>query len=276
MTDGSKDEIQDPSVHPLGGGLTTTRDGSLTLLDYYLCSESLDGLQNVCAGQILFSDYVFASRLVVDVYIESALGEETQQSLLRMKEEDFIERLTYSVFIAPLWLNVLPLAVLFSQRMVFDGKRFCRDCRRNVIREFKELKELKCMRREPQCTSWFCAADTAFPYEVSDDRVQADWHQTFADTYGTYHHFEWAVGTGVGKSDIMEFENVGMKGSVQVNGLDLDCLNSCYITLRAWKLDGRCSELSVKAHALKGQQCVHCRLVVGNGYVRITTGGSIR
>ncbi|MBA0830164.1 hypothetical protein Goarm_014708 [Gossypium armourianum] len=139
-----------------------------------------------------------------------------------MKEEDFIERLTYR----------------------FDGKRFCRDCRRNVIREFKELKELKRMRREPQCTIWFCAADTAFLYEVSDDRVQADWHQTFADTYGTYHHFEWAVGTGVGKSDIMEFENVGMKGSVQVNGLDLDCLNSCYITLRAWKLDGRCSELS--------------------------------
>ncbi|KAB2066107.1 hypothetical protein ES319_A09G136600v1 [Gossypium barbadense] len=132
------------------------------------------------------------------------------------------------------------------------------------------------MRREPQCISWFCAADTAFLYEVSDDRVQADWHQTFADTYGTYHHFEWAVETGVGKSDIMEFENVGMKGSVEVNGLDLDCLNSCYITLRAWKLDGRCSELSVKAHALKGQQCVHCRLVVGNGYVRITTGGSIR
>jgi hypothetical protein len=48
----------------------------------------------------------------------------------------------------------------------FDSKRFCRDCRRNVIREFKELKELKRMRREPRCTSWFCVADTAFQYEV--------------------------------------------------------------------------------------------------------------
>ncbi|KAK8280021.1 hypothetical protein V6Z12_D09G148800 [Gossypium hirsutum] len=236
------------------------------------------------------------SRLSCDTFMDfwSALGEETQQSLLRMKEEDFIERLTYRCVYSSFMVEcvtiscvvqpengvksyVIDQAVRTGARNIrFDGKRFCRDCRRNVIREFKELKELKRMRREPQCTSWFCAADTAFLYEVSDDRVQADWHQIFADTYATYHHFEWAVGTGVGKSDIMEFENVGMKGSVQVNGLDLDCLNSCYITLRALKLDGRCSELSVKAHALKGQQCVHCRLVVGNGYVRITTGGSIR
>ena len=48
----------------------------------------------------------------------------------------------------------------------FDSKRFCRECRRNVIREFKELKELKRMRREPRCTSWFCVTDTAFQCEV--------------------------------------------------------------------------------------------------------------
>lgn len=42
----SPDEIQDPSVHPWGG-LTTTRDGSLTLLDCYLCSKSLKGIQHV-------------------------------------------------------------------------------------------------------------------------------------------------------------------------------------------------------------------------------------
>lgn len=41
-------------------------------------------------------------------------------------------------------------------------------------------------------------------------------------------------------------------------------------------MDGRCTELSVKAHALKGQQCVHCRLVVGDGFVTITRGESIR
>ncbi|KAL0338033.1 UNVERIFIED_CONTAM: hypothetical protein Scaly_2078400 [Sesamum calycinum] len=160
--------------------------------------------------------------------------------------------------------------------MWFDSKRFCRDCRRNVIREFKELKELKRMRREPRCTSWFCVADTAFQYEVSCDTVQADWHQTFLDALGTYHHFEWAIGTGEGKSDILEFENVGLSGKVQVNGLDLSGLNACYITLRAWKMDGRCNELCVKAHALQGQQCVHCRLVVGDGYVTITRGESIR
>ncbi|GMI63320.1 hypothetical protein like AT3G58050 [Hibiscus trionum] len=290
MTNGSQDEIQNPSVHPWGG-LTTNRDGSLTLLDCYLCSESLKGLQNVFDSaharererELLYPDAcggggrgwisqgiasygrghgtretcaLHTARLSCDTLVDfwSALGEETQQSLLRMKEEDFIERLMYR----------------------FDSKRFCRDCRRNVIREFKELKELKRMRREPRCTSWFCVADTAFLYEVSDDTIQADWRQTFADTIGTYHHFEWAVGTGEGKSDVLEFENVGMNGSVQVNGLDLEGLSICYITLRAWKLDGRCSEFSAKAHALKGQQCVHCRLVVVDGYVTITRGESIR
>ncbi|GLT38632.1 hypothetical protein SLA2020_128660 [Shorea laevis] len=290
LTSGLQEETQDPSLCSWGG-LTTTRDGSLTILDCYLYSTSLNGLQNVFDSaqlrererELLYPDAcgggghgwisqgiasygrghgtretcaLHTARLSCDTLLDfwSALGEETRQSLLRMKEEDFIEKLMYR----------------------FDSKRFCRDCRRNVIREFKELKELKRMRREPRCTSWFCVPDTAFQYEVSDNTVQADWCQTFADTVGTYHLFEWAIGTGEGKCDIMEFENVGMNGSVQVNGLDLGGLSACYITLRAWKLDGRCTELSVKAHALKGQQCVHYRLVVGDGYVAITRGESIR
>ncbi|KAL5719556.1 hypothetical protein ACHQM5_012312 [Ranunculus cassubicifolius] len=285
-----QNDTQDPSVHPWGG-LIATREGILTLLDCFVEAESLDGLQNVFDSarvrererEVLYPDAcggggrgwisqgapnygrghgtretcaLHTARLSCDTLVDfwSALGDETRRSLLRMKEEDFIERLMYR----------------------FDSKRFCRDCRRNVIREFKELKELKRMRREPRCTSWFCVADTAFQYEVSDDMVLADWHQSFSDTFGTYHHFEWAVGTGEGKSDILEFEDVGMNGSVQVNGLDLGDLNACFITLRAWKLDGRCTELSVKAHAMKGQACVHRRLVVGDGYVTITKGESIR
>ncbi|KAF7804166.1 uncharacterized protein G2W53_043277 [Senna tora] len=290
IINGCPDEIQDPSVHPWGG-LTTTRDNSLTLMDCYLYSKSLKGLQIVFDGarsrererELLYPDAcggdgrgwisqgivnygrghgtretcaLHTARLSCDTLVDfwSALGEETRQSLLRMKEEDFIERLMYR----------------------FDSKRFCRDCRRNVIREFKELKELKRMRREPRCTNWFCVADTAFQYEVSDDSIQADWRQTFADTLGSYHHFEWAVGTSEGKSDILEFENVGMNGRVKRNGLDICGLSACFITLRAWKLDGRCNELSVKAHALKGKKCVHCRLIVGEGYVTITKGESIR
>ncbi|XP_054801744.1 LOW QUALITY PROTEIN: uncharacterized protein LOC129305736 [Prosopis cineraria] len=290
VMNGRSDEIQDPSVHPWGG-LTTTRDNSLTLMDCYLYSKSLKGLQIVFDGararererELLYPDAcggggrgwisqgivsygrghgarescaLHTARLSCDTLVDfwSALGDETRQSLLRMKEEDFIERLMYR----------------------FDSKRFCRDCRRNVIREFKELKELKRTRREPRCTNWFCAADTAFQYEVSDDSIQADWRQTFTDTLGSYHHFEWAVGTSEGKSDILEFENVGMNRVAQVNGLDLCGLSACFITLRAWKLDGRCNELSVKAHALKGQRCVHCRLIVGEGYVTIIKGESIR
>ncbi|KAH7843411.1 hypothetical protein Vadar_016322 [Vaccinium darrowii] len=290
VTMACQDEVQDPSVHPWGG-LTTTRDGTLTLLDCYLHSKSLKGLQIVFDSararererELLYPDAcggggrgwisqgmmgygrghgaretcaLHTARLSVDTLVDfwSALGEETRQSLLRMKEEDFIERLMYR----------------------FDSKRFCRDCRRNVIREFKELKELKRMRREPRCTNWFCVADTAFQYEVSHNTVQADWHQTFKDNVAKFHYFEWAVGTGEGKSDILEFENVGTTGRVQVDGLDLGGLNACYITLRAWKIDGRCTELCVKAHALKGQQCVHCRLVVGDGFVTINRGESIR
>ncbi|XP_043691288.1 uncharacterized protein LOC122641986 isoform X2 [Telopea speciosissima] len=282
MLSNCQDDIQDPSVHPWGG-LAATRDGLLTLLDCFLGAKSLKAIQNVFDSararererELLYPDAcggggrgwisqgtasygrghgiretcaLHTARLSCDTLVDfwSALGDETRQSLLRMKEEDFIERLMY------------------------------RDCRRNVIREFKELKELKRMRKEPHCTSWFCVADTAFQYEVSDDTVQADWHESFVDTVGTYHHFEWALGTGEGKSDIIEFEDVGMNGRVQVNGLDLGGLSACFITLRAWKLDGRCMELSVKAHALKGQPCVHRRLVVGDGFVTITKGESIR
>lgn len=67
-----------------------------------------------------------------------------------------------------------------------------------------------------------------------------------------------------------------MSGIVQVNGLDLRGLDACYVTLRAWKTDGDCTEFSVKAHTLKGQQCVHRRLLVSDGFVTITEGESIR
>ncbi|KAK4783742.1 hypothetical protein SAY86_018110 [Trapa natans] len=287
---GWKDSIPDPSLLPWGG-LTTSRDGSLTLLDCYIFAKSSDELKTVFDGaalrererEMLYPDAcgggargwisqgtssygrghgmreacaLHTARLSCDTLVDfwSALGEETRQSLLRMKEEDFIERLMYR----------------------FDSKRFCRDCRRNVIREFKELKELKRMRREPRCTSCFCAADITFEYSVSDDTIHLDWHQKFADSVASYHHFEWAVGTAEGKSDILEFENVGLNGSALVTGLDLGELNACFITLRAWKLDGRCSEFFVKAHALKGQPCLHGRLVVGDGFVTITRGESIR
>ncbi|KAL1554563.1 hypothetical protein AAHA92_15108 [Salvia divinorum] len=285
-----QDNMIDPSIHPWGG-LTTAREGTLTLLDCYLHSKSLKVLQNVfdsararerernllypdacgggCRGWISqgMTGYgrghgtretcaLHTARLSVETLVDfwSALGEETQQSLLRMKEEDFLERLMYR----------------------FDSKRFCRDCRRNVIREYKELKELKRMRKDPRCTSWFCVADSIFQYEVSQDTVRVDWHQIFLDACGTYQHFEWAIGTGEGKSDILDFKNVGLSVRDQVNGLDLSGLGACYITLRAWKMDGRCNELCVKAHALQGQQCVHCKLAVGDGYVTIIIEENIR
>ncbi|KAL0720432.1 hypothetical protein Bca4012_035031 [Brassica carinata] len=272
------------------GGLTATRDGSLTLLDCYLYAKSFKVLQTVfesararererellypdaCGGdgRVWISQGVsgygkgYGTRescalhttwLSCDTLVDfwSALEDESRQSLFTMKEEDFIDKLTSR----------------------FDCKKFCRDCRKNVIREFKALKEIKRMQRKPQCTEWFCVSDTAFQYQVGVDSVRADWSQYFTENAG-YHQFEWAVGTDKGESDILDFKRVGSSRSAQASGLDLHGLKECYITLRAFKKNGRASEISVKAHALGCQQCVHSRLVVGDGYVSIKRGKCIR
>eukprot|EP01018_Ginkgo_biloba_P016690 Gb_39145 [translate_table: standard] len=289
----SQDDTRDPSVHPWGG-LAATRDSMLTLVDSFLDGTSLEVLQNFSQvfdsargrerdRELLYPDAcggggrgwvsqgtcnsgrghgmkescaLHTARISCEALVDfwSALGEETRWSLLRMKEEDFIERLLFR----------------------FDSKRFCRDCRRNVVREFKELKEIKRTRREPRCTYWFCAPDTAFRYEVSDSTVQADWHECISESGGLYQYFEWALGTEDGKSDILDFEDVGLCESVQADGLDLSNISACFITLRVWKYDGRYTEYSVKAHALKGQFCVHHRLFAGDGSVTITKGESIK
>lgn len=288
-----QDDARDPSVHPWGG-LTATRDNMLTLLDCFLDGQPFEVIQNVCdcararerERELLYPDAcggggrgwisqgignsgsgrghslketcaLHTARLSCDALVDfwSALGEETRKSLLRMKEEDFIARLMFR----------------------FESKRFCRDCRRNVLKELKELKELKRSRKEPKCTRWFCNADTTFRYEVSNTSVHVNWRECFGgDFRSTYQHFEWGLGSEEGISDILGFENVGLSECARVDGLDLSQLALFYITLRAWKHDGRCTEVAVKAHGLKGKQCVHRRLFVGDGHVTITKGESMK
>lgn len=289
----TEDDVRDPSVHPWGG-LTATRDSMLTFLDCFLDGQPLEVIQNVCdcararerERELFYPDAcggggrgwisqgncgsgsgrghslketcaLHTARLSCDALVDfwSALGEETRRSLLRMKEEDFIARLMFR----------------------FDSKRFCRDCRRNVLRELKELKELKRSRKELKCTRWFCNADTAFRYEVSNTSVQVNWRECFGGDLGnTYQHFEWGLGSAEGNADILGFEDVGLSEGARVDGLDLEHISLFYITLRAWKHDGRCTEVSVKAHALKGRHCVHRRLLVGDGHITITKGESIK
>ena len=113
-------------------------------------------------------------------------------------------------------------------------------------------------------------------FQVFEDAVIVDWRQCLSEPDGSYDHFEWAIGTDEGESDIFGFEDVGMNAQVHRNGINLDQFEDYFITLRAWKLDGDYTEQCVKAHALKGQSCVHHRLLVGDGFVTMTKGESIR
>lgn len=70
VTNRCQEEIQDPSVHPWGG-LTTTRDGSLTILGGYLFSKSLKGLQIVSA--ILYDHIINFLLSFVDYLLESGI-----------------------------------------------------------------------------------------------------------------------------------------------------------------------------------------------------------
>ncbi|XP_017258824.1 uncharacterized protein LOC108227935 isoform X1 [Daucus carota subsp. sativus] len=259
---------QDPYVDPWGC-LTTTSDGTLTLLDRCLLSTYLEGIQKVfhfsrrsererelrspnscgvggrrwkgparreaCAAHTI--------PLSLDQLVEfwSVQVEETRQSLFRMKEEDFVGHLLVRL----------------------DNNRFCRECRQNVHREFKKIKELTSLRKE-----------SGIQFEISHDTVQADWSNAFIDTEECYHHFEWGIGTAEGKSDILDFKDVGLTKNVQEKGLDISGLDACYLTIRAWKIDGDFTELSIKSHTLKGHQ--YCTLEVGDGFVTVALGESLQ
>ncbi|KAK3144920.1 hypothetical protein QOZ80_4AG0319740 [Eleusine coracana subsp. coracana] len=274
-----QDGEQDPSVHPWGG-LSTTKDDILTLLDCFIEAKPLTVLQNVFDNALArererktrYPDACsaggrgYGTREMCALHTArpscdtlenflSPLGEETRSSLLLMREEYFIEKLTHR----------------------FNRKKFCRDCRKNVIREFKELKEPKRMRRERHCNCWFCV-DNGFQCEVFEDGIIVDWSQCLSEADGSFHHFEWAVGTHEGESDIFGFEDVGMNARVHKTGINLLQFENYYITLRTCRPDGRCTEYCVKAHVLKGKSCVHLQhtLVVGDGFVTITNGESMK
>ncbi|GJN27792.1 hypothetical protein PR202_gb15843 [Eleusine coracana subsp. coracana] len=113
---------------------------------------------------------------------------------------------------------------------------------------------------------------------VFEDGIIVDWSQCLSEADGSFHHFEWAVGTNEGESDIFGFEDVGMNARVHKTGINLLQFENYYITLRTCRPDGRCTEYCVKAHVLKGKSCVHLQhtLVVSDGFVTITNGESMK
>ena len=72
----------------------------------------------------------------------------------------------------------------------------------------------------------------------------------------------------------MDFKDVGLTKNVQEKGLDISGLDACYLTIRAWKIDGDFTELSIKSHTLKGHQ--YCTLEVGDGFVTVALGESLQ
>ena len=56
-----------------------------------------------------------------------------------------------------------------------------------------------------------------------------------------YQRFECAIGTREGNTYNLGFEDVGLCENVQANGLALDNIVACYITLRDWKHGVRCT-----------------------------------
>jgi hypothetical protein len=122
----------------------------------------------------------------------------------------------------------------------------------------------------------WCKLIWLLEFQVFEDAVIVDWSQYLSEENVSYDHFEWAIGTDEGESDVFGFENVGLNAQVHRSGINLDEFEDYFITLRVWRFDGNRNEYYVKAHALKGQSCAHHRLVVGDGFVTITKGENIR
>lgn len=72
MENGCHDDTQDPSVHPWGG-LTAARDGTLTLLDCYLYSKSLKGLQNVNLPLLLWFVFPLSATFGLHAFFKSGV-----------------------------------------------------------------------------------------------------------------------------------------------------------------------------------------------------------
>ncbi|KAB2045407.1 hypothetical protein ES319_D01G159300v1 [Gossypium barbadense] len=99
LTNGTQDEIQDPSVFYSARAREREREllypgacggGGRGWISQGIASYGRGhGTRETCA--------LHTARLSCDTLVDfwSALGEETRESLLRMKEEDFIERLMY-------------------------------------------------------------------------------------------------------------------------------------------------------------------------------------
>ncbi|GAQ85125.1 hypothetical protein KFL_002200100 [Klebsormidium nitens] len=301
LVNGLEEHCKDPLVHPWGG-LTAAKDSVLTILDCFLRGDAptvvfessrvrererellypdaCGGFKGQGGSKVTLwspgkepsqcaprhhnpkeSCALHKAKLSCEALVDfwGALGEETRASLLRMKEEDFIERLIKR----------------------FESKRFCRDCRRNVLKEFKEMKELRRARRETRCNAWFCMADTTLAhYEITDSGAYASWAGSFGeDAREEYARFQWGLGTSEGNDDLFPFEDVGTADSATLGNLDLGdfVMTPCWLSVRGWKRDGRCVELFAKASPVtKGGPCVHRRLWVGDGYVAINKGESIQ
>ena len=182
-----------------------------------------------------------------------ALPAADRAGLLRMAEEDFVERLDHHL-----------------------RQNICSDCRGNVTRAFKEVKDLRRLPGGCRCNEWFCAPDqgAAFSYEFTETSVSASWDKHVADP--TRYEWQFAVGTLPGAADVVPFGPTAEGGKstrVDVDGLSLTKRHYC-LTVRGTGPAGKTVSLQGRATLMDEELCVHQYVRVGEGEVRLDIGES--
>ena len=175
-----------------------------------------------------------------------------RDELLRMSDEDFVERLDHHL-----------------------RQNICSDCRGNVTRAFKEIKDLRRLPGGCRCNDAFCAPDQngTFWYEFTADSVSACWEAHVSNP--EKFEWRWALGTLPGTTDVLPFAPTadgGRAARLEKTGLKLARRHYC-LSVCGTGPDGHTVAIQGRATAVD-EPCVHRYVLVGSGEVRLDTAES--
>mmetsp|Transcript_9815 Transcript_9815/g.35969 ORF Transcript_9815/g.35969 Transcript_9815/m.35969 type:complete len:955 (-) Transcript_9815:138-3002(-) len=183
----------------------------------------------------------------------NSMSEPMRTGLFTLPEQDFVEKLDR-----------------------YLKAKICKDCRRNVSRAFKELKDLKRQKCETRCNSAFCCPDVGpgFTYEITRTTCSADWSGCVSESDGI--KFEWALGSFPGGDDIVRYTIAEKATSFEATDLHLNGIGLCHLTIRSCLDQPKNICFQAKGKANAGYpSCVHQQLFVGNGMVWLDEGPNV-